>query len=116
MTPRAHPPLSPFLPSPFSESITIADYFTVKEGDKVAYRPTVQYSYHPCDDAVMSIHEVAGCNFAAPERQRLLMDEIIDGMAEWEWGLWESVGVGGWIPVMRGKGWQLYVFVFLFLA
>lgn len=33
------------------ESISIADYLTVKDGDRVLYRPTVHYAYHPCDDA-----------------------------------------------------------------
>ena len=32
-----------------SEAISIADYFTVREGAPVAYRPTVHYAYHPCD-------------------------------------------------------------------
>ena len=30
-----------------NESISIADYYTVKTGDKIAYRPTVHYAYHP---------------------------------------------------------------------
>jgi homospermidine synthase len=29
------------------ESISIAEYFTVKEGDKLVYRPTCHYAYHP---------------------------------------------------------------------
>ncbi|MCK7501890.1 MAG: hypothetical protein MZW92_76875 [Comamonadaceae bacterium] len=27
------------------------------------YRPTVHYAYHPCDDAVLSLHELAGRNW-----------------------------------------------------
>ncbi|MGE4279778.1 MAG: homospermidine synthase [Magnetospirillum sp.] len=65
-----------------SESISIADYFTVKSGDKVRYRPTVHYAYHPCDDAVLSLHEVAGKNWQQQSRQRLLMDEITSGIDE----------------------------------
>ncbi len=64
------------------ESISIPDYFTVKDGDKVVYRPTTHYAYHPCDDAVKSIHEFAGKNFVQQETQRLIMDEIIDGVDE----------------------------------
>ena len=30
-----------------NESISIADYFTVREGGKVVYRPTCHYAYHP---------------------------------------------------------------------
>src|SRR5690606_40191538 len=39
------------------ESISISDYFTLRNGDEVIYRPTVHYAYHPCDDAVLSVHE-----------------------------------------------------------
>ena len=42
------------------ESISIADYFTVREGDKVVYRPTVHYAYHPAPDAVASAMEAMG--------------------------------------------------------
>jgi homospermidine synthase len=45
------------------ESITTADYFTVRDAEgKVVYRPTVMYAYHPCDDAVLSLREYAGNN------------------------------------------------------
>ena len=37
---------------------------------------------HPCDDAVLSIHELAGRNWQIQPTQRLLMDEIISGMDE----------------------------------
>ena len=61
------------------ESISISDYLTVKESDQVSYRPTVHYSYHPCDDAVLSVHEFAGRNFVMQSEQRILMDEISSG-------------------------------------
>lgn len=64
------------------ESISISDYYTVKQGDQVAYRPTVHYAYHPCDDAVLSVHELAGRNWHQQTEQRLLMNEIIDGIDE----------------------------------
>ena len=64
------------------ESISIADYFTVRQRDEVVYRPTVHYAYHPCDDAVVSVHELAGKNWHPQPRQRLLMDEIIEGEDE----------------------------------
>jgi homospermidine synthase len=64
------------------ESISIADYFTVRDGAQVAYRPTVHYAYHPCDDAVLSVHELAGRNFVQQERQRILMDDITTGIDE----------------------------------
>ena len=64
------------------ESISLADYLTVREGSQVVYRPTVHYAYHPCDAAVVSVHELAGRNYLQQERQRLLMDEIVSGIDE----------------------------------
>jgi homospermidine synthase len=64
------------------ESISIADFLTVRDGDHIAYRPTVHYAYHPCDDAVLSIHELAGKQWVRQPRQRLLMDEIVSGIDE----------------------------------
>lgn len=46
-----------------NEAISIADYFTLRDKDgKVLYRPTCHYAYHPCDDAVLSLHECFGAN------------------------------------------------------
>ena len=47
-----------------NESISIADYFTLRESGEVVYRPTCHYAYHPCDDAVLSLHEMAGARMA----------------------------------------------------
>lgn len=66
-----------------NESISMADYYTVRDaGDAVRYRPTVHYAYHPCDDAVLSLHEIAGKNWRMQPRQRLMMDEITSGIDE----------------------------------
>lgn len=65
-----------------NESISIADYFTHREGGKVAYRPTVHYAYHPCDDAVKSLHELAGKGWQLQEMKRLMMEEITSGIDE----------------------------------
>lgn len=64
------------------ESISIADYFTVRENNLLAYRPTVHYAYHPCDDAVLSLHEYNGKNQEMQPRKRLMVDEIVDGVDE----------------------------------
>jgi homospermidine synthase len=64
------------------ESISIADYYTVRQNDKVVYRPTVHYSYHPCDDAIVSLHEFAGRNWRLQPKQRILMTEITEGVDE----------------------------------
>jgi len=65
-----------------AEAITIADYYTHRDGDQVRYRPTVHYAYHPCDDAVLSVHELWGKNFRLQESKRLMMDEIEHGIDE----------------------------------
>lgn len=66
-----------------NEAISIADYYTKTEGNgTVRYRPTVHYAYHPCDDAVLSVHELAGKNWQLQPEQRLMMDEITGGIDE----------------------------------
>jgi homospermidine synthase len=64
------------------ESISIADYLTVRDGDAVRHRPTCHYAYHPCDDAVLSLHEFAGKNFHLQSCKRLMMEEIAEGIDE----------------------------------
>ena len=64
------------------ESISIPDYLSHREGGKVVYRPTVHYAYHPCNDAVLSVHEFAGRNWHLQERKRILNEEIIEGIDE----------------------------------
>ncbi|HZS81861.1 MAG TPA: saccharopine dehydrogenase C-terminal domain-containing protein [Stellaceae bacterium] len=65
------------------ESISIADYLTLSDGGgEAVYRPTVHYAYHPCDDAVLSIHELAGKNWTLQKEKRLMMEETIAGIDE----------------------------------
>jgi homospermidine synthase len=65
-----------------SEAISVADYFTLHDKGRVLYRPTVHYAYHPCDAAVLSLHELAGRNWQLQSKKRLLMAEIEAGMDE----------------------------------
>jgi homospermidine synthase len=66
-----------------NESISIADFFTLRQGSKVLYRPTCHYAYHPCDDAVLSLHEMAGAQWTMQEDRYILTeDDIVDGMDE----------------------------------
>ena len=66
-----------------NESISIADYLTVREGERVAYRPTCHYAYHPSNDAVLSLHEMYGRAGIAQERHEILGEgEIVDGIDE----------------------------------
>ena len=65
-----------------SEAISLADYYTVKDGDQVVYRPTTHYAYHPCDNAVLSVHEFAGRNWHLQDKKRIMMNEITQGIDE----------------------------------
>jgi homospermidine synthase len=65
-----------------NEAISIADYFTVGEGAAPQYRPTCHYAYHPCDDAVLSLHECFGSG-RIQERHHILDEhEIVSGIDE----------------------------------
>jgi homospermidine synthase len=64
------------------EAISIADYLTVKKAETVIYRPTVHYAYHPCENAVLSLHEFAGNEWTEQKHKKVLFDEIIEGMDE----------------------------------
>ncbi|MGF1626227.1 MAG: saccharopine dehydrogenase C-terminal domain-containing protein, partial [Alphaproteobacteria bacterium] len=65
-----------------NESISIADYLTCWHDGTAVYRPTVHYAYHPCDAAVLSLHEFNGRNFREQPAKRLMVDEIVQGMDE----------------------------------
>ncbi len=64
------------------ESISISDFLTVRQNDRVLYRPTVHYAYHPSDNAVLSVHEFCGRNFQLQERKRIMMGDITAGIDE----------------------------------
>lgn len=66
-----------------NEAISIADHYTVRDATgAVRYRPTCHYAYHPCDDAVLSVHELAGKNWDMQPQKRLMVEEIVSGMDE----------------------------------
>jgi homospermidine synthase len=65
-----------------SEAISLADYYTVMEGERVVYRPTSHYAYHPSDATVLSVHEFAGRNWHLQDHKRIMMKEITSGMDE----------------------------------
>ena len=64
------------------ESISIADHLSCKVDGVVVYRPTVHYAYQPCDDTLLSIHDLASRNWHAPPSHRLLRDDIVSGIDE----------------------------------
>jgi homospermidine synthase len=65
-----------------NESISITDYLTLRQGGRVNYRPTVHYSYHPCNAAVLSLLELEEKNWQPPKLQRLIVDDIVSGIDE----------------------------------
>ena len=67
-----------------NEAISIADFFSVRDAEgKVVYRPTCNYAYHPCNDAVLSLHEMFGAGGKAQPVQHVLDEkELVDGVDE----------------------------------
>ncbi len=66
-----------------NEAISIADYYTVGDAAKPQYRPTCHYAYHPCNDAVLSLHEMFGNGGTAQTKHTILGEnEIVDGSDE----------------------------------
>lgn len=64
------------------EAFSIADYFSLRDGGRFSYRPTVMFVYHPCDDAMLSAHELEGGGWQLQPRQRRLGTDIVAGMDE----------------------------------
>jgi homospermidine synthase len=66
-----------------NEAISISDYYTLRDGKKVTYRPTCHYAYHPSNDAVLSWHELLGSGGKRQSKQHVLEeDEIASGSDE----------------------------------
>ena len=62
------------------EAFGISDKWTLRKNGKVVYRPTVHYAYQPCDDTIMSLHELRGLNYEMQSKLRILQDhEITSG-------------------------------------
>ncbi|PWL17363.1 homospermidine synthase [Falsochrobactrum shanghaiense] len=67
-----------------NEAISIADFFTLRnKKGKLEYRPTCNYAYHPCNDAMLALDEMFGAGGKAQTVQHVLEEsEILDGMDE----------------------------------
>ena len=65
-----------------NEAISISDYYTVGEGASPEYRPTCHYAYHPCNMAVLSLHECFGASKPQEKHKILDENEIIEGIDE----------------------------------
>ena len=64
------------------ESISIADHLTLNDPHRPEYQPTMHYAYHPCDDAVLSLDELAARNWRMQPQARVLKDDIDSGVDE----------------------------------
>ncbi|WP_434672334.1 saccharopine dehydrogenase C-terminal domain-containing protein [Pseudomonas sp. R1-15] len=64
------------------ETASTADLLTVKDQRRLIYRPTLHYAYHPCNDALLSVHELIGRGWQTQARQRILNGEIDSGGAD----------------------------------
>jgi homospermidine synthase len=65
-----------------NEAISISDYYTVGDPGAPDYRPTCHYAYHPCDDAVLSLHEMFGSGRQQERHEILGPEEIVEGIDE----------------------------------
>lgn len=65
-----------------NESLSIAEYLTVREEGKAKYSPTVFYAYHPCDASVESLSLLAENNEEKVAEKRVIKDDIISGIDE----------------------------------
>ncbi len=62
------------------ESFGISHALTVCENGRPVYRPTVHYAYMPCNDSIVSLHELRCRNYELHPNKRILTDEITEGM------------------------------------
>ncbi|MBP6918169.1 MAG: homospermidine synthase [Legionellaceae bacterium] len=65
-----------------AETISLTNFLTLKEGRKVVYRPTVHYAYNACPDALVSWIELSNAEGVQQENQRILSNEIVQGIDE----------------------------------
>jgi homospermidine synthase len=62
------------------EAFGISDRLTVRDDNGVpVYRPTVHYAYMPCDETIISLHELRARNYEIQPKLRIMNKEIIKG-------------------------------------
>ena len=62
-----------------NEALSIPDYYTVWQDGQAIYRPTCHYAYHPCNDAILSLHEINGAGQVPQTKHILTAEEIVSG-------------------------------------
>jgi len=65
-----------------NESLSIAEYLTSDTSSAPKYRPTVYYAYHPCDQAVDSMHLLDSGSEDQIESKEVMKDDIVSGIDE----------------------------------
>ncbi len=66
-----------------NEAISISDYFTVRDGENVIYRPTCHYAYRPSNVTIASLNEFIDNRYTPQTKTHVLgPDEIASGMDE----------------------------------
>ncbi len=65
-----------------NEAISIADYLTWRDDEKVTYRPTAYYAYHPCDQAVAAMPLLDRDGATRVRQRRVIKDDITSGIDE----------------------------------
>jgi homospermidine synthase len=62
------------------EAFGLSDKLTVWKDGEAVYRPTVHYAYMPCDDTLVSLHELRCRNYEMQPKLRILREkEIVSG-------------------------------------
>ncbi|MCM8769458.1 MAG: homospermidine synthase, partial [Candidatus Omnitrophica bacterium] len=64
---------------PHGEIFSLSHYLTLRENSRVVYRPTVCYVYLPCNETLVSLHELRCRNYELQSKIRILTDEITAG-------------------------------------
>lgn len=65
-----------------NESISIADFLTIKQDKTLRYRPTVYFAYRPCDETVAAMRLIEHGNSEQVLARRVVKDDVISGMDE----------------------------------
>jgi len=67
---------------PHHEAFSLAELFSCHPNEQAFYQPTVHFVYAPCPDAQLSMYEAAANGWAYSSKNRLIFDDIIDGVDE----------------------------------
>lgn len=63
-----------------NEAISLSDWLTLRENERVVYRPTSFYAYRPCDAAIASLHDLLGRGWRQnADKLRVLAREVEGG-------------------------------------